>query len=99
MKEKKQYDLALKSRAYSGLALRVIVAAYIVYLGWKVLSGTLSTGGPIPVWGAWLIFAGFGAAGVGFCVFAFLQFKKLLKAAQLPPNRHTDDETEGDAEN
>ena len=99
MKEKKQYDLALKSRAYSGLALRVVVAAYIVYLGWKVLSGTLSAGGPIPDWGAWLIFAGFSAAGVGFCVFAFLQFKKLVKAAQLPPERQTGDDTESDAEN
>jgi len=84
MKKKKEYDPGLMGRAISGLALRVIVAAYIVYMAWKVLSGTQSGGSPIPEWGAWAIFLVFAAAVIVFFIFAVKQFIILLKSAEIP---------------
>ncbi len=81
--KKKNYDTGLMGRAISGLGLRVIVAAYIVYMGWKVLSGALNGGSPIPEWGAWAIFSVFVAAMIAFGVFAVKQFVLLLRSAKI----------------
>lgn len=83
MRKKKNLDPGLLGRAISGLALRVLVAAYIVYMAWKVLSGTLNGSSPIPEWGAWAIFSAFVLAAAVFCVFALKQFLLLLKEAEI----------------
>lgn len=84
MSKKKEYDPGIVGRSISGLVLRVLVAAYIVYMAWKVLSGALAGGSPIPDWGAWAIFLVFAAAAAAFCVYALIQFLKLLKSAEIP---------------
>ena len=83
MKQKKEYDPAITGKAISGMALRVIVSGYVVYLAWKVLTGALSGGSPVPAWGAWLIFLAFVAAAAYFCVYAVKQFKIALKSAEI----------------
>ncbi len=80
----------MTSKALTGLVLRLAIAGYITYLAWQILTGTLNGDSPIPVWGAWLIFAAFIAAGVSFCVFAVKQYLILRKMAELPENNGTD---------
>ena len=80
----KSYDPALQRKALTGLGLRVLVAGYLGYLAWKIFSGMLS-GGPIPVWGVWLICLGFAAVAAVFCVYAWRAYRKALKAAEIRP--------------
>lgn len=84
MKQKKEYDMALLSKALTGLTLRVAVSGYIVYLGWKIVANVGIGDSPIPSWGAWLIFAVFAAVAVVFCVFAWKQYLLIRKLAEIP---------------
>lgn len=95
MRKKKEFDPGLMGRAISGLGLRVLVAAYIVYMAWKVLSGTLDGSSPIPDWGAWAIFSAFALAAAVFCVFALKQFILLLKASEISTAIQTKNEESG----
>ncbi len=81
--QKKVYDTVMRGRAYTGLVLRVLVAGYMVYLAWKLMSGMLGGSGSIPEWGVYAICIVFTAAAAGFCVFAYKAFKKALKAAEI----------------
>ncbi len=72
----------MKSKALTGLMLRVIVAAYIIYLAWKILSG-MWTSSPIPVWGILLICLAFAGVAAVFCVYAWKFYKNGLKAAEI----------------
>ncbi len=90
MKQKKEYDPATMGKAMSGMALRVIVSAYLVYLAWKILSETLNGGSPIPAWGAWLIFLLFVGAAAYFCVYAWKRYKKELKSADISADSQTE---------
>ncbi|NCB73268.1 MAG: hypothetical protein EOM51_00775 [Clostridia bacterium] len=83
MRKENKIDPGLLGRAMSGLVLRVLVAAYIVYMAWKVLSGTLDGTSPIPEWGAWAIFSAFALAAAVFCAFAVKQFLLLRKEAEI----------------
>ncbi len=83
MSKKKEYDPGLMGRAISGLTLRVLVAAYIVYMAWKVLSGVLNGSSPIPEWVGWAIFSVFAVAAVAFCIYALKQFLLQLKSSEL----------------
>jgi hypothetical protein len=87
--QKKEYDTVLRGRAYTGLGLRVLVAGYMVYLAWKLLSNMLGGKGSIPEWGVYAICVVFAAAAVGFCVYAWKGFRKALKAAELTPAPET----------
>lgn len=99
MSKKKEYDPGLMGRAISGLGLRVLVAAYIVYMAWKVLSGVLNGSSPIPGGVAWAIFSVFAAAALVFCVYAIKQFLLHLKSSELSsasPQTRLDSETTSD---
>jgi TRAP-type C4-dicarboxylate transport system permease small subunit len=81
----KEYDTAQRGRAWTGLALRVLVAGYLGYLVWKIVSGMRAGASPIPVWAFWLITAVFAVVAAGFCVYAVRTFLKALKAAEIKP--------------
>ena len=101
MSKKKEYDPGLMGRAISGLGLRVLVAAYMVYMAWKVLSGVLNGSSPIPEFIAWAIFLLFAAAALAFCVYAVKQFLLLLKSSEIPPvpqQNNLDSETHDDSD-
>lgn len=84
-KQKKEYDLAMKNRAMTGFMLRVVVAGYIVYLAWKILTGMQSGTSPIPEWAVWLICSVMAAAALGFCVYSWITYQKAIKAAEINP--------------
>lgn len=81
--QKKEYDIAKKSKALTGLLLRVAVAAYIAYLAWKILSGMLEGSSPIPVFAVWLICIVLTAGALGFCIFSWKAYQKAMKAAEI----------------
>jgi hypothetical protein len=82
---KKEYDTVMRGRAFTGLALRIAVAGYLVYLAWKIIMNMLSGSDAIPEWAVWLFCIGFIAAAAGFCVYAGVFFKRALKDAELLP--------------
>lgn len=90
MKKKKEYDPSMMGKAISGLALRVIVSAYLVYLAWQILKGALDGGSPVPIWGAWLIFLFFVGAAAYFCVYSWKQYQKSLKSADISADSKTE---------
>ncbi len=53
--QKKVYDTVMRGRAYTGLGLRVLVAGYMAYLAWKLMSSMLGGSGSIPEWGVYAI--------------------------------------------
>ncbi len=102
MSKKKEYDPGLMGKAISGLGLRVLVAAYIVYTAWKVLSGVLNGRSPIPEWGAWAIFSVFAVASIAFCIYAVKQFLLQLRSSEIssvsqPDGSITDAQSEDDS--
>ncbi len=98
MKQKKEHDMSIVNKAMTGLVLRLAIAGYIGYLAWQILTGTLKGGSPIPVWGAWLIFAAFIAAGLSFCVYAVKQYLIIRKSAELPEGGETLENNKTDKE-
>ena len=88
---KKEYDRALTAKALTALCLRVAIAAYIVYLAWRVISGMLKGGSPIPSLAVIIICILFLGVALVFCAYAWKEYKKALKAAQLPEPKNGDE--------
>lgn len=80
----KKYDLQRKARAGTSAGLRGLVAVYLIYLGWKVASGSLSGNSPIPEWAGLLLGGLFILVAVGFGVYIVRRYRRDLKAAELP---------------
>ncbi len=94
MKQKKEHDMSIMNRALTALVLRIAVSGYLGYLAWQILSGSIKNGGPIPIWGAWLIFAAFIAVGIVFCVYAVKQYLIIRKSSELPANTEINENSE-----
>ncbi len=88
---KKEYDSPLRAKALTGFCMRAAIAAYIVYLAWRVLSGMLKGASPISTLLAIFICVLFVGAAVAFCVYAWKEYKKALKAAELPEIQNIDE--------
>ncbi len=86
-----EYDSQLKAKALTGFGMRLVIAAYIVYLAWRVLSGMLKGETPIPSLAVIIISALFLGAAIAFCVYAWRVYKKALKAAELPETQNSGD--------
>ena len=84
MKKRKNYDMIMIGRAGTSLVLRLVVSAYIVRMGWQILSGSLAGESPISDWGSWAIFILFTGAALFFAVFSLREFIKVRKAAVFP---------------
>lgn len=93
--QKKEYDAVMRGRAYTGLGLRVLVAGYMVYLAWKIVSNMSGGSGSLPEWGAYAISIVFTTVAAGFCVYAWKAFRKALKAAEITAVPETAGESDG----
>lgn len=80
---KKKYDENMRNKAFSKLALRVLVAGYIFYLAWMLMFGSDSGGKSMPVWCITLFSAIFVISSIAFAVYAVRSFFKSLKAAEI----------------
>lgn len=81
--QKKEYDIALRNKALTGLVLRAVIAGYMLYLAWKLMSNMLNGSGSIPELIVWLVCIVFAAVALGFCVYTWKEFRKSMKAAQV----------------
>lgn len=79
----KKYDEKLKSKAYTGLALRVLVAGYVLYMAWKIASGFISGESTMPLLCVILFCTLFAGGAVFFIIYAVRSFIKALKAAEI----------------
>ncbi|MBQ7473139.1 MAG: hypothetical protein IJS79_02165 [Oscillospiraceae bacterium] len=78
----KEKAAAGSSRTVNLFALRLAVAAYLVYLGFDLLRSFLvgaSTLSPAAAWGSGV---GFMAAGLGFGVYSLLRYRREAAAAR-----------------
>ena len=91
-----EYDIQQRAQAGVKATFRGVVAAYIAYLGYKLIRDAN---------GAWQIAVGavFIAAALAFGVYAWKRWHIDLAAAKLPdedePNEADEDEDEDDYEN
>lgn len=87
MSSGKKYDLQRKARAGTSAGLRGLVAAYLIYLGWKILNGALAGSFPAGQWIGVLIGVAFILAALGFGVYILRRYRLDLKAAELPEDQ------------
>lgn len=78
-----KYNQQKLNRALTSAALRIVVAGYIIFIAYHVISGTRSEASTIPSWVGMLIGFVFIAASVGFIIYAVLSFRKALQSARL----------------
>ena len=88
----KKYDEKLKSKAYTGLALRVLVAGYVLYLAWMIASGSISGESTMPLWCVILFCTLFVAGAVFFVIYAVRSFIKAMKAAEISETSDTEEQ-------
>ena len=63
-------------RAGNFFAVRLAVAAYLVYLGFDLLRDFLAGASTLSAAAAWGFGLGFMAAGLGFGVYSFLRYRR-----------------------
>lgn len=93
-KEQPKYDIQLRNRASTALVLRVVVAGYLLYLVYKIISGAMGGDSPIPVWAVWLIGGAMAVAALAFLIYAWKRYRADMKAA-----RFTEEEPEEQTDN
>lgn len=96
-KEQPKYDIQLRNRASTALVLRVVVAGYLLYLVYKIISGVMGGDSPIPPWAVWLIGGAMAVAAAAFLVYAWKRYRADMKAARFtqeePQERADEDHT------
>ena len=87
--QKLEYDVQKRAQAGVKATFRGVVAAYIIYLGYKVIREPESV---------WQIAAGvfFIAAALGFGVYAWKRWRLDLEAARLPDAEESDEKNDED---
>lgn len=78
-----KYNQQKLNRAITSVTLRIVVAGYIVFIAFNVISGTRSETSSIPAWAGSLIGGVFIAAAAGFIIYSILTFRKALSNARL----------------
>lgn len=84
----------LWSKAAVSMVLRFVVSGYILYLAWRLFSGAQGGTSPIPMWGTILVCAVFAAAAVVFSVYAWLMYRRSVKASAAQALPKTDDDSQ-----
>lgn len=82
--EKKHYHVVRKNRADTRALLRGLVSAYLLYLGWKLITGAGRDPTFSPVLG-YLAGGLFAAAALAFGFYTWRQYLSDRRAAELTP--------------
>ena len=75
MKEKKRYDSAKKANAYTRFSMRVLIAAYILYMAVKLVLNSASGVSTMPLWLGWVFCGVFALLGALFVVYSLRRLK------------------------
>ena len=84
--KEKNKGYGASGRAVNFFALRLAVAAYLVYLGFDLFRSYLAGASTLSPTMAWLCGPGFMAAGIAFGIFSFLRYRRESAAAQERKN-------------
>lgn len=87
--EKKHYHMVRKNRADTRALLRGLVSAYLLYLGWKLITGAGHDPTFSPVLG-YLAGGLFAAAALAFGFYTWRQYLSDRRAAELTPEEEED---------
>lgn len=82
--DKKHYHVVRKNRADTRALLRGLVSAYLLYLGWKLITGAGHDPTFSPVLG-YLAGGLFAAAALAFGFYTWRQYLSDRRAAELTP--------------
>lgn len=90
-----EFDIQKRARAGTTATLRAAVAAYILYLGWKIMTAVGSSVPPLLAKGIGAVFI---AAALAFGVYAWKRWRVDLENARLPKaeDAQTEEEEEGE---
>lgn len=83
MNERPKYTVQGQRKASGGLALRGLIAIYLLYLGWGVIRTAGREGNALRPWMSWAFGLLFFAVAVGFGLYAYRCYKADLKAAEV----------------
>ena len=89
------YDVQRRNRASTAATLRGVVALYLIYIGWKIASGSVSEDASISLWAGVLIGVLFIVAAIGFGVYTVWRYRADMKAAVLPEKQEESQEDSG----
>ena len=89
---KKENSAAGKNRTVNLFALRLAVAAYLIYLGFDLLRAFLIGASTLPTVAAWGFGVGFMAAGLGFGVYSFLHYRRETAAKEEDTEKTSDED-------
>lgn len=81
------YDVQKRARAGTAASMRAIVAAYLLYLAWRLFKGALKGESSMPAplsYGAAAVFALFAVA---FGVYIYKRWRTDVEAARLPEEK------------
>lgn len=87
--EKKRYHVLRKNRADMRGLLRGLVSAYLLYLGWKLISGA-RIDSALPPAAGYLAGGLFAACAVAFGLYSWKQYQADRKAAELTPEEEAE---------
>lgn len=84
MEQKKRYHVVRKNKADTRALFRALLCGYLLYLAWQLIQ----SGGSAPSFTplvAWLLGGLFILAAAGFGYYAWGEYKRALKEAELTP--------------
>ena len=85
------YDVQKRNKAHTAASLRGVVTLYLIYLGWKIVSGSLGADTSMPLWVGVLLGGLFVAAAVVFGVYTIKRYRADRKAAIIPAEPEADE--------
>ena len=89
--DKLEYNVQQRARAGTAATFRGIVAAYIAYLGYRIIQGRTDETSTLHVWAHWAIGLAFIAVALGFGYYIWRRWRIDVEAARI---REDSDEQE-----
>ncbi len=87
------YNVQKRANAGTAATFRVAVAAYIFYLGYKILRDQLQGVSTLPAWVAWLAGIVFIGGALAFCFYTYERYRADLAAAVVKTDAKKETET------
>ena len=79
-----KYDVQKRARAGVAATLRVIVAGYLIYIGYRIYKGAADGSSTMSVTTACMIAVLFALAAIVFGIYTYRQWRREVEAARLP---------------
>ena len=94
--DKLEYDVQKRAKAGTAATARAAVAVYVIWLGVKIIRGTIEGGTTVPPAVGWIAGIFFIAASIAFCFYVWKRWRADLEAARLPVAQESENAEGGD---